>query len=243
MTSKDIPKDILQILESVTAKRARTVIDHIIEHGLITTEDLKEIYGYNHPPRAARDVREQGIPLKTIKVKDSTGRLIGAYRFGDWEDLRTTQLGGRRLFSKQFKKELLSKHDGKCHICSGAFTDQYLQIDHRVPYEIVGEGTSSDRMLSDYMLICSSCNRAKSWSCEHCENWMSQRDPSVCLGCYWTTPTSYNHIAMVEIRRLTMIWREVEVDEYDQLEEMAKHSHAEVPEFVKNLLRKALYKS
>jgi len=53
-----IPKDILLVLSSVTATPQKAVIDHIIKNGYITTEELKEKYGYNHPPRAARDVRE-----------------------------------------------------------------------------------------------------------------------------------------------------------------------------------------
>lgn len=44
--------------------------------------------GYEHAPRAARDVRELGIPLETYKIKDSTGKSIAAYRFGDWEEAK-----------------------------------------------------------------------------------------------------------------------------------------------------------
>ena len=61
MTREDLPRHFVELLESVRHKRARTVIDHILEHGQITTAELKDQYGYNHPPRAARDVREQGI--------------------------------------------------------------------------------------------------------------------------------------------------------------------------------------
>ena len=61
MTEPALPAEFLELLESVEAKRPRTVIDHILAHGYVTTEDLKERYGYNHPPRAARDVRELGI--------------------------------------------------------------------------------------------------------------------------------------------------------------------------------------
>ena len=43
-------------LRSITAKRPKTVIDHILEHGFVTTEDLSQLYGYDHAPRAARDV-------------------------------------------------------------------------------------------------------------------------------------------------------------------------------------------
>ena len=51
----------------MTAKRPRTVIGHILQHGFITSEELHSIYGYDHPPRAARDVREYGIPLETFE--------------------------------------------------------------------------------------------------------------------------------------------------------------------------------
>jgi hypothetical protein len=60
------PQGFLDLLNSVDAKRLRTVIQHILEHGLITSQDLKDTYGYNHPPRTVRDVREYSIPL--IKI-------------------------------------------------------------------------------------------------------------------------------------------------------------------------------
>ena len=59
MSDKEYQDDFLKLLKSVTSKRPRTVIEHILQNGQITTEELKELYGYNHPPRAIRDVREQ----------------------------------------------------------------------------------------------------------------------------------------------------------------------------------------
>ena len=67
----EYPKEFLDLLESVTAKRPRTVIQHILKNGYITSEELKDVYGYNHPPRAVRDVREYGIPLVTYRVQGS----------------------------------------------------------------------------------------------------------------------------------------------------------------------------
>ena len=87
----------------VTAKRPRTVINHILAKGFITTEELKDLYGYNHPPRAVRDVREQGIPLETYRIADKTGRQIAAYRFANGFDVVAGRVGGRKAFSKQFK--------------------------------------------------------------------------------------------------------------------------------------------
>jgi len=65
-----------QLLASITNKRARVVIQHILKRGFITTEALEKKYGYNHPPRAARDVREAGIPLETFRARSSDGRSI-----------------------------------------------------------------------------------------------------------------------------------------------------------------------
>lgn len=83
MMAETLPPDFLRRLRRVTAKRPRTVIEHILKHGQITTEELQTTYGYNHPPRAIRDVRELGIPLETFRVASTDGRSIAAYRFGD----------------------------------------------------------------------------------------------------------------------------------------------------------------
>ena len=79
---KKYTKEFINKLNAVTAKRPKTVIQHILKNGFVTTEELKAL-GYEHAPRAARDVRELGIPLETFRVKDSEGKSIAAYRFGD----------------------------------------------------------------------------------------------------------------------------------------------------------------
>ncbi len=80
------------------------MINHILEHGYVTTEELRDTYGYNHPPRAARDVREKGIPLETFRVTGADGRKIGAYRFGDPAKARFSRTGGRTAFAKELKR-------------------------------------------------------------------------------------------------------------------------------------------
>jgi hypothetical protein len=45
-----LPPGFVAALENVTAIRARCVTGHILKHGFIATEDLKNTYGYNHPP-------------------------------------------------------------------------------------------------------------------------------------------------------------------------------------------------
>jgi hypothetical protein len=93
-------KEFLDLLNSVDNKRPKTVIQHILKHGFITSQELKDEYGYNHPPRAVRDVKEQGIPIISFRIKGTDGRSIAAYKFGDPNDITnflSKSLGRTRL--------------------------------------------------------------------------------------------------------------------------------------------------
>ncbi|MCL2167634.1 MAG: HNH endonuclease [Lentimicrobiaceae bacterium] len=218
------------------------MINHIIKHEFITTEVLEKKYGYKHPPRAARDVREAGIPLVTFKVKSKEGKLIAAYRFGDLSQIQKNKVEGRIAFSKKFKKKLCEQFERHCIICNAVFEERYLQIDHRIPYQ-VGSDVNSERKISDFMLLCSSCNRAKSWSCEHCNNWNETHDFKMCLSCYWGTPENYIHIAGKEIRRMDLQWADEEVKLYDAIKLIADKNKIELHEFVKEIITKKLINS
>ena len=236
MNAQNLPPEFLELLRSITAKRPKTVIDHILEHGYVTTEELRDLYGYNHPPRGARDVREQGIPLITFRVEGSDGRRIGAYRFGDPAEQRAAQLSGRTAFSAHIKSALIELFGARCNLYLEAFPERELQIDHRIPFEIIGDTALSENP-ADYMLLCPSANRAKSWSCEHCDNW-EERDTDVCRSCYWAFPEQYTHVAKREIRRLDIIWSGEEISDYHEISEAASEAIQELPDFVKSVLRR-----
>jgi 5-methylcytosine-specific restriction endonuclease McrA len=229
------PKAFLDHIQSINNKRAKIVIDHIMKCGFITTEDLENTYGYNHPPRAVRDVREAGIPLETYKVKSKDGKSIAAYKFGDISLLQTNRVQGRNLFSKGFKKLLYEACLGKCAICNGEFEERYFQVDHRVPYEVGGD-ISTKLEIDDYMLLCGSCNRAKSWSCEHCDNWQTEKKTDLCMKCYWENPKDYSHIALKDIRRLDLLWESNEVKFYDAVKSIAEEKEIALPDFVKQII-------
>jgi hypothetical protein len=228
------PKEFLEYVQSITNKRAKVVIDHILAKGFITTEDLEKTYGYNHPPRAARDVREAGIPLVTFKIKSQDGKSIAAYKFGDLESLQTNRVAGRILFSKDFKHSLFVACGGRCQVCNGQFEERYLQVDHRVPYEVSGD--VSNREVDNFMLLCGSCNRAKSWSCEHCVNWKTEKKSILCMECYWGNPGSYSHIAMEKARRLDLQWYGEETKFYDAAKIIAGQNDIDLPEFFKQII-------
>ena len=237
MSKPRIPKEIREKAKMITGKRSRVVVDHILKHGNITTEDL-ENYGYKHPPRAIRDVREQGLPLEMFWTQNKTGRKIAGYRFGDLAAIRHDRLGGRRVLSKEIHKAICERHDGKCGICLTSYEGRYLQSDHRVPYEVAGESATQD--IKEFMPLCGSCNRAKSWSCEHCENWLVKKEPTICATCYWASPEDYDHVAMRQIRRLDVVWEGEEVREFDAAADAARDQDVPMPEFVKRVLRRAL---
>lgn len=236
MTGGTYPPEFLKLLRSVTAKRPKTVIDHILKHGSITTEELKDVYGYNHPPRAIRDVREQGIPIAMYRVTGPDGRSIAAYKFGDPADIRSTQLSGRTAFTSALKTRLIDKYAARCNIYLEVFPERELQIDHRVPFEIAGDNGDLSSDVDEYMLLCASANRAKSWSCEHCPNW-TVKDVDICRTCYWAHPESYTHIATRQMRRLDLLWSEQEISDYEALVEAAAEVREEPLEYVKKVLR------
>jgi hypothetical protein len=229
----NLSEEFLSLLRSVKGKRARIVVEHILAHDHITTEDLETIYGYKHPPRAIRDVRDQGVALETFAVKNAQGRTIAAYRFGEFVSAGRLKVGGRKLFPKAFKQRLVTLQGSRCEICREMYEPRFLQIDHRIPYAVAGDLELTPQ---NYMLVCGSCNRAKSWMCEHCPNWLEKQDSNICLQCYWTNPDQYTHIALREIRRLEIIWSEKEVEAYQNLAQRASASGMSLIDFVKKLL-------
>ena len=234
-TSQELPDDFIQLCQSVTAKRPKAVINHILQNGFVTTEELKEIYGYNHPPRAARDVREHGIPLETFRVTGTDGRRIAAYKFGNISKARFSRFSGRTGLSKQLKNELIKRYGCKCFIYLEEVNERELQIDHRIPFEVDGEPELEPE---NFILLCGSANRAKSWSCEHCENWKSIKDKSICLSCYWAYPENYTHIAMRHIRRIDLMWQGNDVEIYEKLKRKAASLDKPISELVKEIIER-----
>ena len=232
-----IDPNLLAAAKKVTAHRAKVVIDHIIAHGFITTEDLKEAYGYNHAPRAAGDVRDQGIPLETFKVKGSDGRSIGAYRFGDPSKIENGKLGGRKILPKQLKKELVEKFGSRCAISTEQYDESHLQIDHRIPYRISGDTEGTDKNPDDFMLLSGAAQRQKSWACEHCQNFLTNKDKSTCQSCYWAYPENFTHIALKQERRVDLTFTEKEIPIYQKLEESAKKNSSSIQDEIKKMIK------
>ena len=225
MSAEKLDPRLKALIDKVTAKRARVVLDHILQHGFITTEDLAK-YGYNHPPRAARDVRELGIPLETYRVLGNDGRKIAAYRLGDPAKVQKHKLGGRQTLSKELHDLLYQQSNGRCFTCGHAYEARYLQVDHRVPYEIAGEAAPQNHTEA-FMLLCGSCQRKKSWSCEHCPNW-ENLEAQFCLGCYWVDPENHRHVAGEDVRRIDLTFAGDDANAYDRASDRVKREGGDV---------------
>lgn len=243
MPNPKIDPRILALCDQVTAKRPKTVVQHILSHGSITTEELQSIYNYDHPPRAIRDVRENGIPLVTFKVKsDRTNRMIAAYKFGDPDEIKHGRIGGRKALPKKLKEDLIREYGESDHLTGVRLDPSYLQIDHRVPYEVSGDDHIGEYDINNFMLLDAYSQRAKSWACESCQNWKVIRDPETCKSCYWAFPEDYSHVAMREIRRVDLQWIEGDVQHFDKLRTLAKKQNLTVAELSVSILNKYLSK-
>lgn len=217
-------------------RRARRMVEHLLQYGQVTTDELESLYGYEHPPRAARDVAELGIPLERGWVRNAQGRRIRVYRLGDLSQIR--RLRGRAPVPKKVKQLIVQQQGERCFICQTALPTRALQVDHRIPYEISGGVENPAEHLDEFMLLCASCNRAKSWSCEHCPNWISERLAEICRRCYWAHPEDYEHVALRQVRRLDIVWSEEEVAVFEQLRQQAQQRGTAMPEYVKAVLRR-----
>ena len=231
-----IDPKIRKIVKKVSSKRARAVIDFILKHGVVTTEDLEKM-GYVHPPRAVRDVRENGIPIETIRIKGINGKSIAAYKFGDLTKIQDFKLGGRSVFSKEFKADLMKRQDGRCAICNERYDEKFMQIDHRIPYEFSGDNAKLE--LDDFMLLCAECNRKKDRATETgCKNTcFKSGDPKIMKSCFWASPENYTHICMEPIRRADIVWKGDEAKDFDILEKKARTTKEPLPEYIKRRLK------
>jgi hypothetical protein len=221
-------------ISHVSNQRARRLLELIVEHGEVSTEELAEQYGYNHPPRAKKDAMDLGFPVvsRTVRSKDGT-RSISAYSLdlsARFVDGRT----GRRLITKAFRDDLLKIADGRCAICGGTFPDRALQVDHRIPYEIAGE--VEEPRVADFQMLCASCNRSKSWTCEReCPNW-TERSAAVCTTCIWASPEGYEHIATQQRRQITLTWDGADVEIFDSIRAAAQAEGLDVAAHLLRLL-------
>ncbi len=231
MTDKiNFPKELIDRIQTVTNKRARFVLDGIVKNGAISTEEISQA-GYDHPPRAAQDVKDLGFRLKSIQTKHSNGRSIAAYTFDDGE----LEIGkiGRRLLPKKERDALIHASGDKCNICEATHN---LQVDHRIPYEVAGESQKDE--WQPYQILCGSCNRKKSWDCEQCPNRLQSKDLDSCLSCYWAKPTNYTHIATLQQRRVDIIWSGKDVNYFDLIKNQATKNQTSVSEEIKELIKK-----
>lgn len=115
-----------------------------------------------------RDVKEHGIPIERTTVTGSSGRKIAAYRSADSSTVKVRRFDGRTGLSKQIKDALIANYGCRCFVYLEKMPEAALQIDHRIPYEVGGEPDIMSP--DDFMLLGGSANRAKSWSCQHCDN-------------------------------------------------------------------------
>ncbi|MFG2501450.1 hypothetical protein ACGFSB_24965 [Streptomyces sp. NPDC048441] len=209
------------------SSRAARARDHLLEYGSLTTEQLSEM-GYVHPPRAIGDLKDAGATIEGDSVKGSTGRTIRRYTLIEQMSMGKA---GRVGIPKRFRDALNAEFNFRCGICHGQFEARELQADHRVPFIVAGD--KSDLKIKDFMPLCASDNRSKSWSCENCQN-LASRDESVCESCFWAHPENYTHVATKQERRVNLTFQGDEIaTSYEAIKEAAHSEGLSIEEWLK----------
>ncbi len=230
----------LEELLPTLGKRPGIVLDRLLKHGSVGTYDLGQL-GYDQPPRAAQDLKERGVRLKVTRGKHPvTGYRMAIYRLDDEQPILDGTFNGRQAFSKEFRRKIFDAHKSHCIFCGVAVEKSRLQIDHRVPYQIAGE--IDLKRTAEFMPLCSSHQRTKSWTCEHCPNYIAKKS-AVCKACYWAIPDGpYKHVATRPERRLDLVWRLAEVKKFKRLEAVARGRRQPLNEFAIQILNDAVEK-
>lgn len=188
-------------------------------------------------PKFPKEILEKA---KMIAGKRSRVVVDHILKHGSITTDRHDRLRGRRILSKEFHEQVCTIHGFKCGICQTSYESRYLQLDHRVPFEVSGEPATPE--LKEYMPLCGSCNRAKSWSCEHCDNWLEKKEPAICATCYWASPEDYDHVAMRPMRWLDVVWEGQEIADFQAVANAVEEKGEPMPQFVKRVLRQAFTK-
>jgi hypothetical protein len=85
-------------------------------------------------------------------------------------------------------------------------------------------------------MLCPSCNRTKSWTCERdCPNW-TERVPELCRTCLWGSPEDYEHIATRVRRQVTVVWQDEDVAAYERLAARAAARSQDVATYLHDLV-------
>lgn len=225
-----VDPEIDKIIQTLSG-RARKVCDYITEHGFITTEVIEKELQYGHGPRAVRDVRESGIPIVTKSSKDSSGKRCARYEFGNPKDIIQGRHKGRTQFPKKFKEELHKLQQGRCAITGAQLEIRYLQVDHKIPYQVQSDDPSLSPKTDDFMLITGECQRQKSWSCEQCDNFKNARSLDVCQSCYWASPDQYTHMQCIDIAKIEVVFQG----------DMAKQIRSSITQLTKDELESVVF--
>lgn len=191
------------------SKRAAQARDHLLQFGTLTTEQLSAM-GYVHPPRAIGDLQDAGATIERRTVRSSEGKRIAEYTLVAEV---TAGRAGRVNLPKAFREELNRLNGNHCAICNGIFENRELQADHRIPFRIAGDKAELD--FDDFMPLCASDNRSKSWSCENCPNW-DEQSQAICGTCFWAHPEKYLHVATRMERRVDLIYQDEAVVKIDR---------------------------
>lgn len=181
-------------LFQVASARACFVRDQILRNRSVTTSEIAK--EYNHPPRAAGDLSDAGIPLRTERTKDASGSSVVRYTFDPQSFEEQRENRGTQPARETFLP------GRRCALCPSGVSLKWrlLQVDHRVPFSRVRNKAANLEGDAAFQALCPSHNAEKREACAKCK--CSEDE---CRSCYYAYPEKYTHIGGQIHRVLTVV--------------------------------------
>ena len=127
LTEKNLPAEFVKLCRTITAKRPKTVIDHLLKHGQITTEELNN--------DVVIQVADQGSGIPAEEMNHVFDRFYRA------RNTRTTTAGnGLGLYLAKYFVEL---HNGRIEVESEL--DKGSTFSVRLPMDLNPEAEVNER--------------------------------------------------------------------------------------------------
>lgn len=190
--------DFLTCLMGPMGKRGQHLRDLLLEKERVSTYEIQQ--RYSSATRVASDLLAIGLTLKKESEKSEDGKVRTLYSLDPSGFVCAQE--ARQSIPGRIRVEVIGQATG-CRLCGTQVEKRVFQVDHRVPFCLVGNRLAQQEGVGAFQALCPSCNTAKSHACKRCPD---PKEES-CRTCYWAYPEDYRHIAGKTERRLVLVAR------------------------------------
>jgi hypothetical protein len=183
-------KEFLDLLVSNFSKRGNFVRDTMLTKGSVTRWDM---LGAGYDPVAVCDLTSLGVTVSTKMISEK-GKSSMEYTLNPQAFIDRAE--SRMFMTPKERRRFFRSYGCKCLTCSLTLDPRSLQVDHRIPFILVGNSLVKLEGYSALKPACPSCNSTREDICRECiKKRGTNHEVLECRTCYWAYPENYTHIA------------------------------------------------